>query len=157
PTFYNYRLSLRGARARALVNDAPEMRYVSARLRRAWLALADQPVSQAQLRVHPLSMRILRELLPIHPRLLAGTDSGGGRPYMVPGFALHEELRQLVEAGLTPMQALTAATVEPAQAMRRAREFGTIEPGKRADLVLLRRDPKQSIGELAIEAVMARG
>ena len=78
---------------------------------------------------------------------------------MVPGFALHEELQLLTKAGLTTMQALRSATVEPSLAMKKESEFGTIEKGKRADLVLLSTDPRKGLGRMAgdIDGVAVRG
>lgn len=88
--------------------------------------------------------------------VLAGTD--GGDPYTVPGFSLHEELAELVAAGLTPMQALQAATRNAAIFLGTPQDFGTIEPGRRADLVLLRADPLADIRHTReIEAVMRGG
>ncbi|MFD1719663.1 amidohydrolase family protein [Georgenia deserti] len=72
-------------------------------------------------------------------RLLAGTDSVG--PGLFPGFSLHAELEQLVLAGLSPMQALQSATVEPARFLGRDHWAGTVEPGRVADLVVLDADP----------------
>jgi hypothetical protein len=88
--------------------------------------------------------------------VLAGTD--GGDPYTVPGFSLHEELSELVKAGLTPMQALQAATRNAARFLDTPDGFGTIEAGRRADLVLLRADPLADIRNTrGIEAVMLGG
>ena len=68
-------------------------------------------------------------------RIVAGTDYG------LPGFSLLRELELYVEAGLTPLEAIRSATAVPADAMRLSNEAGTLEPGKRADLVVLDRDP----------------
>lgn len=88
--------------------------------------------------------------------VLAGTD--GGDPYTVPGFSLHAELVELVSAGLTPMQALQAATRNAAAFLGIPQDSGTIEPGRRADLVLLRADPLADIRHTRqIEAVMLGG
>ena len=88
-------------------------------------------------------------------RLLAGTDSG----YLVPaGLALHSELREFVAAGLTPYEALATATREPAIFLGLDSEVGTIEAGKRADLVLLSGNPTDSIEALDdIVMVFVRG
>ncbi|HEV2103450.1 MAG TPA: amidohydrolase family protein [Candidatus Acidoferrum sp.] len=76
-------------------------------------------------------------------RILAGTDTAAGvRVY--PGFSLHEELELLVQAGLTPMQALQSATRNPGEYLGFA-DTGTIESGKRADLVLLDANPLADI------------
>ena len=75
--------------------------------------------------------------------LLAGTDVG--LPYLFPGFSLQDQLALLVEAGLTPLEALQAATRNTAESVGLSAEVGTIEVGKLADLVLLDADPLASI------------
>jgi imidazolonepropionase-like amidohydrolase len=77
---------------------------------------------------------------------------------MVYGFALHRELEALVDAGLTPYDALVAATRNPAEFLGAQDEFGTIVPGRRADLVLLGGDPRADITNTRrIEGVMVGG
>ncbi len=75
-------------------------------------------------------------------RIVAGTDGA------VPGFSLLRELELYVAAGLTPMQALQAATVVPARALGMAEEVGTVEVGKRADLLVLEGNPLTDISKL---------
>jgi len=69
-----------------------------------------------------------------HVRLVAGTDAAGPR---LPAFSLHTELVDLVRAGMTPLQALQTATLNPAIAFDRTSDLGTIAKDKLADLVLL--------------------
>ncbi len=89
--------------------------------------------------------------------IMAGTDAMGF-PLVLPGVSLRRELQLLVDAGLTPYQAIRAATVAPASFLRQANEFGTIAVGKRADLLLLDRNPLQSIAALEQPVgVMVRG
>jgi imidazolonepropionase-like amidohydrolase len=91
--------------------------------------------------------------------ILAGTDGAlvGEAPWLVPGFSLHVELTLLVSAGLSPMDAIVAATSAPARVFGRE-DTGTIEAGKSADLVLLRADPTIDIRNTAsIEAVISAG
>jgi imidazolonepropionase-like amidohydrolase len=88
--------------------------------------------------------------------LLAGTDTGD--PYVVPGFALHDELRLLVEAGLSPLVAIRSATLEPALALGVSATMGSIESGKVADLVILSADPLADIRNTRrIAAVVLHG
>jgi imidazolonepropionase-like amidohydrolase len=75
--------------------------------------------------------------------LLAGTDLGD--PYVIPGFALHDELQLMVSAGVTPLAALQSATSEPARALSVSDSVGTIAAGQVADLVLLDADPLTDI------------
>ena len=76
-------------------------------------------------------------------RVLAGSDFSDWA--LVPGVDLHNELALLVLAGLSPMEALQAATTLPAQFLGKGADFGTIAVGKVADLVLLEADPLESI------------
>jgi imidazolonepropionase-like amidohydrolase len=92
--------------------------------------------------------------------LLAGTDTPAGA--MVPGYSLDDDLEQLVIAGLTPYQALAAATRTPGEFIRKyvpgARPFGTIAEGQRADLVLLEKNPLDDIANVQHPlGVMAAG
>jgi hypothetical protein len=87
---------------------------------------------------------------------LAGTDTGN--PFCFPGFSLHDELALLVIAGLTPTEALRAATVNPAKFLGVDKSLGTIEVGKLADLVLLNANPLEDIRNTQrIYAVVSNG
>ena len=89
-------------------------------------------------------------------RVVAGTDTGAVAS-LVPGFSLHRELALLSGAGLSNMEVLRAATARAAEALRRS-DLGTIEVGKQADLLLLRRDPLEEIGALReIERIVQGG
>ncbi|MGB2694908.1 MAG: amidohydrolase family protein [Dehalococcoidia bacterium] len=79
-------------------------------------------------------------------RIVAGTDTGAVRS-LVPGYALHLELKLLAAAGLSNMELLRSATARAAEALRRD-DLGTIEAGKRADVLLVRRDPLLEITAL---------
>ena len=76
--------------------------------------------------------------------LVAGTDAMGV-PLLVPGASLHRELQLLTESGLTPYEAIRAATVNPAVFLRKEEEFGTVAVGRRADLLLVAGDPLQDL------------
>ncbi len=88
--------------------------------------------------------------------LLAGTDELN--PYCFPGFSLHDELALLVKAGLTPLEALRAATINPARYFDKEQTRGTVDAGKDADLVLLDANPFDDIKNTTkIHAVVADG
>jgi imidazolonepropionase-like amidohydrolase len=88
-------------------------------------------------------------------KVMTGTDLSDGRIF--PGYSVHEELELLVAAGLPPGDALQAATRVPAEFLR-LKDAGTIEIGKRADLVLLNADPLQDIRNTTkIESVVLNG
>lgn len=75
-------------------------------------------------------------------RLMAGTDLSN---WLIPGFSLHRELASLVDAGLTPLQALQSATLNPAIVHDLEGDFGSVEVGKVADLVILDANPLEDI------------
>ncbi|HWJ48643.1 MAG TPA: amidohydrolase family protein, partial [Candidatus Udaeobacter sp.] len=84
--------------------------------------------------------------------IVAGTDQA------VPGHSLHRELELYVQAGFTPMEAIQAATNVPAHVMGLDKELGTIEQGKRADLILINGDPLQDIHNTRnVEYVITNG
>ena len=90
--------------------------------------------------------------------LLAGSDSGAFNSFVYPGASLHDELQLLVQAGLTPAQALRTATVNGAAFMGVAARTGTVAPGKDADLLLLAANPLANVANARkIEAVILRG
>jgi len=86
----------------------------------------------------------------------AGTDTPIG--FAAPGYSLHSELEMLVRAGLSPMEALRAATLRPAEFFNLEHEMGTIEPGRLADLVLLGSNPLDDITNTrSVQAVVTKG
>jgi imidazolonepropionase-like amidohydrolase len=100
-------------------------------------------------------LSVVRELHRAGVTILAGTDLG--TPYQIPGISLHDELALLVQAGLSPMAALQAATRNPARVLKLA-DQGTIEKGMRADLVLLDANPLDHIENIRkIRTIVAAG
>lgn len=84
--------------------------------------------------------------------IVAGTDQA------VPGYSLHREMELYVKAGFTPMEAIQAATIVPARVMKMDGEVGTIETGKRADLILVDGNPLESFANLRkVEKVVTNG
>lgn len=105
---------------------------------------------------HEVQLRIVSILHAEGAPLLAGTDTPN--PFVLQGRSLHDELENLVRAGLTPVEALRLATVEPARFLGRERETGTLAAGRRADLVLTRADPLRELSTLRRpDAVLVNG
>lgn len=90
-------------------------------------------------------------------KLIAGTD-GPGLGTLVPGYGLHHELKLLVQSGLSPLQALRAATLTAAEALGKDNELGSVEPGKLADMLILNADPLADIDNASrIELIIKGG
>jgi imidazolonepropionase-like amidohydrolase len=84
--------------------------------------------------------------------IVAGTDQ------TVPGHSLHREMELYVQAGFTPMEAIQAATIVPARVMKIDKEVGTLERGKRADLIVVNGDPLADIRNARnVETVVSGG
>jgi len=89
-------------------------------------------------------------------QLLAGTDTPN--PYCFPGFSIHDELQWLVKSGLSPAEALQCATINPAIYFSIQKDYGTIEKGKIASLVILNNNPLSDIRNTSdIWMVILRG
>ena len=100
-------------------------------------------------------LTLTRELHDAGVPLMVGSDAFGA---LVPGFAQHQEMELLVEAGLTPYEALRAATVNAAKYLGEFDHAGTIEVGKRADLILLGANPLDKIQNAAeVRGVFTQG
>jgi imidazolonepropionase-like amidohydrolase len=84
--------------------------------------------------------------------VVAGTDQ------TVPGYSLHREMELYVQAGFTPMEAIQAATIVPARVMGVAKESGTVEKGKRGDVILINANPLEDIHNTRnVEYVITNG
>ena len=108
-----------------------------------------------------LDKTLLLELHRAGIPLVLGTDAGTGAMGIVPGFSIHDELRILVENGFTPYEAIATGTVNAstvAAAMTGKDEFGTIEVGKRADFILVNKNPLEDAAHIKDHrGVMAAG
>ena len=90
--------------------------------------------------------------------ILAGTDAGFLNSFVYPGIGLHDELQLMVKAGLTPLQALQAATINGARFLEREARHGVVEVGHAADLVILVANPLADItATRKIRSVILRG
>jgi len=113
--------------------------------------------SSADIAVYETRARLIKICRDQGVQILAGTDTGPYGP-MIPGFSLHDELERMVADGLKPIEALRAATINPARFFNATDSLGTVAAGKRADLVLLDANPLTSIGNIRrINAVIVNG
>lgn len=133
--------------------DDGRVRYVAAPQRWMWRLYASMSVSGTDAADRAPLQAYYRASLKLTQRaqshgviLLAGSDAMD--PYVVHGFGLHDELGQLVLAGLTPAEALRAATWNPVRHLGFERDFGTVETGKMADMLLLDANPLDDIRHL---------
>ena len=141
-------------------ND-PRMKYIPDFLNKqwddayGWKEHTPEFNSQAK-RVFQKQLEIVGMMNRAGVRFIAGTDTPS--PYLFPGFSLHDELALLVQAGLTPAEALRTATINPAEYFDLEKSLGTVEKGKMADLVLLDANPLTEINNTRkIAAVILGG
>lgn len=141
------------------LDKTPGLDYVSAPVREQWNPKNDfrfqswTPEMFTAIRAkNELGKKFVADLSRAGAHLVLGTDTGN--PYVVPGFAVHDELALLVGAGLTPWQAMRMATAAPAELVDQAGQFGVIAKGSRADLIVVDRDPLKDIGALASPSIV---
>jgi hypothetical protein len=163
PTMLVADRGLGDAQQRAAWLSEPEMRRLPAFILEEWERQARQMAARVGPEDRAVVQRgydnrrlLLATLRNAGARLVAGTDTPNR--YLVPGVSLHQELAVFVEAGFTPGEAIAAATREAAAAAGQAGKWGTIIPGARADLLLVRENPMMDLDRFrAIEGVMLRG
>ncbi len=155
---------IRGQMDEPLPLSDPRLNYLSKAVRAFWdagyykhlPAVARDPLMALAKVDFDDSLKIVGRMHRAGVNLLAGTDTMN--PQCFPGFGLHDELALLVDAGLSPLAALQSATRNAAQFMGTLDVRGTIETGKKADLVLLDKDPLADIKNTrSIEAVVLNG
>jgi len=157
PTLVSNRVLSLPADDKRLLED-PRLKYVALKDRKQWSA--DSRARRAQFEViserFPKLLETVGKMKRAGVTILAGSDLGAS--YIFAGSSLHDELALFVEAGLSPLEALQTATINPAKFFGKERELGTIEKGKLADLVLLDANPLADISNTKkISAVVLNG
>ncbi len=140
----------------------PEMKYIPEDVLEDWVKFKDtyseredfQP--EATKALVELRRELTKELHDTGAQIALGSDAP--QFFNVPGFSLHCEMEMMVKAGLTPYEVLVTGTRNPAFYFETPEEVGTIEPGKRADLILLNANPLEDISNTqTIQAVFLNG
>ncbi|MBD3827722.1 amidohydrolase family protein [Stenotrophomonas sp.] len=142
----------------------PYLAYIGPKLQAtyAWRVERAAKATPAQIEARHREYHQVAAVLPLLQEagvtLMAGTDAGFLNSFNYPGIGLHEELALFVKEGLTPTQALSAATRAGPAWFGRLDRYGSVAAGKAADLVLLERNPLQDISATrAIDSVVLRG
>ena len=139
--------------------DDPQLEFVPPSLAKEWRASMEDTAMKERAawlaRQAANDWKLTGELHRAGIPLLVGSDSLD--PFVFPGESLHKELAELVRAGFTPGDALRAATQGAAKFLGRDHDFGTVEAGKVADLVLLDTSPLENIGNTRKIAAVVRG
>ncbi len=130
--------------------DDPRLDSLPRTVREAWLAMnimielgAEDPSQLVT--IEYLSRRLVGPLADAGVPILAGTHAAAITPFIFPGASLHDELAALVNAGLSPLEALQSATIAPARFANRESDLGSVATGKLADLVVLDANPLEHI------------
>lgn len=144
------------------LESLPELRYAPPSQVRQWISTHRQRLAEPDFdlaerrRWIGARMRILEALHVGGVRILMGTDAP--QQFSVPGFSLHREIRRMTQAGMTPYEVLVTGTRNVGDYFENEDDFGTVAPGQRADLLLLRANPLEDVENVdTIEGVMAAG
>jgi imidazolonepropionase-like amidohydrolase len=144
----------------ALVLEDPILRYLHPLMKWQWLEDVNKVISEAP---SPEDRQTYRDFYHKGLELTGAAHRAGvkvlvGTDYIVAGITVHNELEQLVMAGLTPVDALRAATVLPAEYFGLQKKYGGVAAGMNADLILLNKNPFEDIrNTLSIETVIFNG
>lgn len=120
------------------INDGIITTY-EGRIQRALKASPEQRIARKELQA--FFGKLTKSLHDAGVQLLAGSDSGAFNSYTYPGISLHQELEQLVASGITPLEALKTSAYNGAKFLKKDADYGTLQAGKVADLVILDQNP----------------
>jgi imidazolonepropionase-like amidohydrolase len=142
------------------LSKAPEMKYMNAQTLTQWVNAKNNLASNPQFKADEVNqfIQLRRQLINACNKYKVGLLLGSDAPqvFNVPGFSLHHELKYMVDAGLTPFEALQTGTVNVGKYFNRP-DIGVIKEGATSDLVLLNGNPLENIANSkSIEGVMLK-
>ena len=140
---------------REIKSDSSLLHYLPPYLRKYWTPQFNDHLKhrdnldfiEVKRKLYRLYADITHQLSKAGVPLLAGTDMGAN-PLCFPGVGVHNELEMMVKSGLRPAQALRTATLNPAEFLEIESDYGSLEPGKVADLVILESNPLEDISHI---------
>jgi hypothetical protein len=143
----------------------PNLIYVPEDIRLLWEQMAQEwertvSASDAETirQFYALQKKVVKVLKEENVKMLAGSDFGLPGIWLVPGFSLHQEFRELASCGLSPLEVLQMTTLNGAEFLGRQATMGTVDEGKNADLVLLDANPIEDVANLdKISGVFLKG
>jgi imidazolonepropionase-like amidohydrolase len=145
--------------------EHPSSKFITAARRESWLSavkVADKQYS-ARMSERAEQLRTVREFIrrfvKAGGKVITGPDSGPrSSPTNIAGLAMAVEMEGLVAAGMTPMQAILASTKWSAELLHKEKDLGTVEPGKLADIIIVRGNPLDNIRTISdVQAVILDG
>lgn len=142
----------------ALLEERPELAYMPREMVERWIEAVDTRIEdadpEAMMQIAALRRRILKALYDGGVRILLGTDSP--QIFSVPGFSIHREMKLYTEVGMTPYDVLATGTRVAGEFL--SGDFGKVEVGQRADLLLLEANPLEDVANVSKRAgVMVNG
>ena len=148
PTLAFFRLWFATQIDTAEIRARPDFAHIPQRMRDGYLRAhsrywANAPSAERRAKYIAIRNRMVKAIVDSGGHIMAGSDAPGG--LMGYGWTMHRELQVLVDAGLTPYQALESATVVPAAFLKSQNHWGMLRVGQRADLVMLDKDPLSDI------------
>ncbi len=147
----------------ATFQNDPNLVYVDKGRRAVWAAYGKAsaenipPTAQASFDAFwPLIQKVTRLMKDSGVKMMTGTEVTS--TLIIPGFSMHQEFRELTDAGFKPLEILQMATLNPAEFLHREATMGTVDAGKNADLVVLDANPMADVANMSkIAAVVLKG
>jgi imidazolonepropionase-like amidohydrolase len=154
--------TLRGTTDLATLRAFPELKYMPPQQIQQWTSAQENLFKNPDFKpdvarnVIQNRMRLLKVLNESGVKILLGSDAP--QRFSVPGFSIHREMKRMADAGMRPYDILRSGTYNVGLYLKEKDNFGTIEVGKRADLILLNANPLENIGNIARRSgVVVRG